>query len=399
MPRFSFLNAGRRSALPVACSLLIPAATALSCAEATVMDPDEFAAGSGGSLGAAGSLNQSGSSAGGSAGSTLGIAGTPGTSGAPGSAGSGTAGSSSGGSGAGAGGMPSAGAGGMPSAGAGTAGMAGSGGGSAGSAGSGGAAVAGSGGMSGSAGSAGSGGAASCNAACTGLKAAIVHRYSFDGSGTTVEDTIGTADGVVVNTTLGGSGSLVLAGGTSDQYVDLPNGIISALSNATFEMWVNLAGVGNYSRVFDFGSSSMGEGLQGSGQTYVFLYSGIAVSANDAYNARVTITNTGSGGETRLYRTPMGPLPFNTTAHVAVVLDDTADMMHLYVDSVLAGSVAQTIQLSTIVDVNNWLGRSQYQNDTELQGEFLEFRIYNAALTLAQLQYSFAQGADATFFD
>src|SRR5262249_36124436 len=38
------------------------------------------------------------------------------------------------------------------------------------------------------------------------LKAALVHRYSFTGTGTTVTDSVGTANGTVVNTTLNGNG-------------------------------------------------------------------------------------------------------------------------------------------------------------------------------------------------
>jgi len=44
---------------------------------------------------------------------------------------------------------------------------------------------------------------------------------------------------------LTGTGSLVLAGGTTDQFVDLPNGIIKSLTNATFEVWLTWAGGGN----------------------------------------------------------------------------------------------------------------------------------------------------------
>ena len=41
---------------------------------------------------------------------------------------------------------------------------------------------------------------------------------------------------MAVNVTLPGTGTLTVAGGTSDQYVKLPSGIISGLGdNATFE--------------------------------------------------------------------------------------------------------------------------------------------------------------------
>src|SRR5258708_6422958 len=43
--------------------------------------------------------------------------------------------------------------------------------------------------------------------ACS-LRAALIHRYMFDGTGTTATDSIGTANGTVMNTTLTGTGSL-----------------------------------------------------------------------------------------------------------------------------------------------------------------------------------------------
>ena len=54
--------------------------------------------------------------------------------------------------------------------------------------------------------------------------------------------------------------ALVLPGGTSDiaPYVDLPNGMISALTNATFEGWYTVNSIQNWGRMFDFGSTTDG---------------------------------------------------------------------------------------------------------------------------------------------
>jgi hypothetical protein len=82
-------------------------------------------------------------------------------------------------------------------------------------------------------------------------------------------DSVGGADGLVVNRTLAGDGTVVLAGIDSLQYVDLPNGIVSSLGpSATVEAWVNWTGVGGtWQRVFDFGSSDQPEDVQGNGVT------------------------------------------------------------------------------------------------------------------------------------
>src|SRR5262249_13449579 len=88
------------------------------------------------------------------------------------------------------------------------------------------------------------------------LKAALVHRYQFDGTGTVATDSVGGANGTLMNTQLNGSGGLTLAGGTSNQFVDLPNGIVSPLTNATFEVWVTWSGGAAWQRIFDFGDST-----------------------------------------------------------------------------------------------------------------------------------------------
>ena len=51
--------------------------------------------------------------------------------------------------------------------------------------------------------------------------------------------------------------------------------------------------------------------------------------------------------------------------------------------------------LSAIDDVNNWLGRSNYTIDNELEGDYDEFRIYGAALSADEIANSFKAGPDA----
>src|SRR4030095_2897909 len=62
----------------------------------------------------------------------------------------------------------------------------------------------------------------------------LVHRYSFEGAPgiSFVPDSIGTAHGTLLGGgTLTGDGKMNLLGGSG--FVDLPNGIISSLSNVT----------------------------------------------------------------------------------------------------------------------------------------------------------------------
>lgn len=222
----------------------------------------------------------------------------------------------------------------------------------------------------------------------------LAHRYQFDGVGTVAADSIAGApgDGTVVGTTLSDTGALTLAGGTTEQYVELPSGLISAVGNsATIEAWVTWAGTGGpWQRIFDFGASDVGEGMQGQGRSYLFLTpraeGGGLRTAISAYNY----------SEEDLVSAPT-VLPTVLT-HTAVVVDGAAKTLTLYQDGVSQGTPAAirpTIALSLLNDVNNWLGRSQYQPDEELAGTFHEVRIYSRALTAAQIMASFAAGPDA----
>jgi hypothetical protein len=65
------------------------------------------------------------------------------------------------------------------------------------------------------------------------------------------KNSVGTAQGSIQNALLSGSGALELAGTTSDQYVDLPNGIISALVNSSFEAWLTWRGANSISLYLD----------------------------------------------------------------------------------------------------------------------------------------------------
>ena len=219
----------------------------------------------------------------------------------------------------------------------------------------------------------------------------LVNRFSFEGSGTAAVDSVGsTGDGLIYNTSLTGTGKLVLAGGTSDQFASLPNGLASRWTNATFEVWVDWPGVSGdaewWQRIFDFGNSDAGEGQQGDdGASYLFL----SPHAWDDH-MRVAFSPGGKDSESALIE--VDPLPAGNNRHVAVVVDDDLDTITLYVQGASVGSTAFTDSLSSLTDVNNWIGRSQFALDPDFKGSIDEFRIYNVALSADQVMDSFVAG-------
>jgi hypothetical protein len=235
---------------------------------------------------------------------------------------------------------------------------------------------------------------ASCGSAtqCA-LKAGLVHRYTFTGTGTAVTDSVGTANGTVMNTTLAGNGTLVLAAG-SNQYVDLPNGIIKSLTNASFEFWVTWGGGAQWQRLFDFGNTTGAENTQGTASTsFYFTPLGGGPTMMFAAFKRSDVTGP---NETRAIGA--GALPTTPMLQLTVVVDDANNQLLVYRNGTVDGMTAFTDSLSLLTDVNNWIGRSQYA-DPGFGGTLHEFRIYNVALTQAQVQAAFAGGTDPTFLN
>lgn len=228
------------------------------------------------------------------------------------------------------------------------------------------------------------------------LLSSLSHRYRFDGEGTVVLDTRGAAHGTVIGTMLDGTGQLTLAGARTGQYVDLPNGIISGLSSTTIEAWITWDGGDPWQRIFDFGSNNGGEDVQGrSGISYLFFAtSSVAdTTRNVGGGLRLVYAQDSVGDEDVC--AAADPLPSGTATHVAAVVDAAAQTMAIYQDGALVMECPLTRPLSAIADVNDWLGRSNYQADGDFAGKFDEFRIYDAALSASQLGESFLAGPDA----
>lgn len=211
---------------------------------------------------------------------------------------------------------------------------------------------------------------------CEAIAEALVHRYSFEGTGSTATDSAGTADGDLVDASQ--SGGVVTLDGTG--YVDLPNGLISDLTDVTIEAWFSHTGSAGWERVFDFGNNSGGEDEQGTGTSYLFYTptNGTVGRAGFLPDGATEVTASGAVVAT------------GRMTHIAVVFSETARSLRYYEDGALRGSGVVDNPLSDIDDVNNWLGRSQFASDPGLTGTIEEFRIYDAALTAPQVSYSYA---------
>jgi hypothetical protein len=239
-------------------------------------------------------------------------------------------------------------------------------------------------------------------ACCSGAEAVLVHRYTFNGS---ANDSVGTAHGTIVDpgnpTAVFANGLLDLSANSGqgsnaisdDAYVDLPNGIVSsaAASGAvTFEFWASVATTRTWQRFGDFGASNNGENTSASGDVsqYLMITPNSGRFANGLEITNHPATNL---GEPNVGAT--GPFPEGEVQHVAAVYDQNNFAMTLYHNGVLIGTneIHPDVDLKAPIDNNNWLGRSQW-NDPVFDGSYDEFRIYNHALTEAEVAASFTAG-------
>ncbi len=153
----------------------------------------------------------------------------------------------------------------------------------------------------------------------------------------------------------------------SNEYVNLPAGIVSGLSDFTVSAWVNPAVTTQWSRLFDLGTGT---------NVYMFL------TVNAGGGPRFAITTGGGGAEQQL--SAGAQLPRDTWSHLAVTLSGTTGT--LYVNgTAVATNPNMTLHPSDLGNTNrNWIGRSQY-SDPFLAATVDDFQIYGRALSAGEV--------------
>jgi hypothetical protein len=248
---------------------------------------------------------------------------------------------------------------------------------------------------------------------------ALVHRYGFNEQTNDwiVHDSVGGANGrllITFSSTGGphprllpsasftGKGEMMLTGGVGLGssavlgYAALPPGIISKLDEVSVEAWVTWTLMDEWQRIFDFGSLiSTGSFTEGNNYLFVTPYGGFTTSTPGLHFA--ITTNNNSAETPRLDWTNF--LSLNVTSFVAVTYSPVRGVAKLYLNGAPVASGVATIPLSAIIDTNNWLGRSQFSQDSYFGGRYNEFRIYGGLLSDSDVAADFAAGPDMVGVD
>ena len=158
-----------------------------------------------------------------------------------------------------------------------------------------------------------------------------------------------------------------------DDYIELPDGMVSSLNDFTFICWFNTDVNDSWTRLMDFGSS-----------TAVNMF--LTPSYGGTNIPRFAIKQSG-GGEQQI--TSSSPLNQGQWYHIAVTIDDNMNTGKMYLDGTLiAENNSMTIRPSSLGNTtNNYFGKSQY-NDPYLDGIMDDISIWGRTLDQNEIQSS-----------
>lgn len=242
------------------------------------------------------------------------------------------------------------------------------------------------------------------------MQAALVEMWKFNdvpagavAPGTTtlgVNGTVATILGAGVNSVSTGgpgvSGIDLPGGGSATQgYIDLPNGIISSLTDATFETWLTIDSIQGWQRVFDFGTNTNGEqtgpGGSGNGSEYIIIAANRGTDVN-TQRIEALDNNVGMGAIDSSAVIALGSQNLFTFVWDDIAENSSTQTWYLNGVQIQTQTTGLNMNLADINDHNNWLGRSNWGGDANTDGTYDQFSIYNTAFSAGEVAAGFAAG-------
>ncbi len=219
----------------------------------------------------------------------------------------------------------------------------------------------------------------------------LVDRYSFqDAPGSTnAADSVGGPawNGILpAGGTFTGTNLQLLASGP--QYVQLPSGILKNYPAVTIDMWCQFPDPAPVNcMLFAFGDTDTG----GAGYNYIFCA---------PQGGRIAIAGVDPGYDGEQGCGGAGDFTTNPAViHLTAVFDPPAGTEYWYTNGVLVSSnLAVTVPMSYVDDVTNFICHSIYTADPHEDLYLTEFRIYNGALSPADVAEDQVLGPSTPIF-
>ncbi len=234
------------------------------------------------------------------------------------------------------------------------------------------------------------------------VQTGLIHRWTFDESadGVTIPDIVGGADATLMNgtgnatiaggqATLGNDGSQSSGDAATGDYIDLPNGLISPLTQMTIECWTTWDGTDAvWQRIYDIGTSNGGEDASSGGDQVSYFY-----VTPDSGSRSLLLEYRRLGVQYNMPLVDSGKMAAGEEVLLTQVHDDVAGVIKLFINGTIIGAYKAPVMLNEIIDNNVWLGRSQW-GDPLYCGSYNELRIYDTALSASEIAADYLAGPD-----
>ncbi len=215
------------------------------------------------------------------------------------------------------------------------------------------------------------------NSATALLSTQLIADYKFIAAqGTQTPDATGkcAAADLLNGANVTSDGGLSLNG--TNQYAQLPNGIVDGLSDFSVSCWAKITKHNNWARVFDIGDDVVSS---------MFF----TPKTHDGFPS-FSITCAGGGGGQSV--TGEKPFPLGVWTHVAVTLLDGTETLYINGEPVATKSGILYTPNDFRNTHRNFIGKSQYTDqfqsqyiDPYLDGNIADFRIYRGALSSKEI--------------
>lgn len=196
----------------------------------------------------------------------------------------------------------------------------------------------------------------------------LIHWWAFDETIAGIaEDSVGTADGVLLNGASWMNGGVHLDG--DNDYIDLPDGFADLSSGFTISLWVYPTNSPDWwPRFIEFGNGPSADNIIFS--RYYDTDSVIFQCYNGSTTAgRVIAENAVQLDMWQLFTVSL----------------DAAGNAKIYKNGALIQS-GTTSPTASIIRTNNYIGQSNWSNDSYYQGVIDDVRIFNTVLSITEIQ-------------